>query len=306
MNFRIVAVGSNWLLANELVEAVKLILGEEVCVEPCLAESVDQDTPGDLFVCNATPLNHLMKVKPFERILVLNLSPTSQFFVRIALIPRGQRVYIFNNRLEYTGRLAACCRKFGLEDFDYIPIAYDEMPENEVVSRIQNARYIIGVDELVGEKVLLSERYRQYVQPDAVIIGAKRVASVQSACALVQWVAMQLHEEIAGRVSRIAGSLQGTKGNAAAEKDSNATIAIAEEVNKLLEQSAKSGETIRRAIMHSVTNQIVPNPFRADEQEAKPIEELEGRGPVEVLYKTIDNINSLNEELLSIRDKLPR
>ena len=305
MNFQIVAVGSNRLLANELVEAIKLILGEDICIEPCVAISVDKDTPGDLFVCNPTPLNHLMKVKPIDRILVLNLSPTSQFFVRVALIPRGQRVYIFNNKMEFTARLAACCRQFGLDEIDYIPIAYEEMPEDEVIRLIQEARYIIGVDALVGLEVLLSERFRQYVHPDALIIGAKRVASVQSACALVQWVATQIYEDIARRVSQITLQSYKPQDTSDAKECWHNPQAIAEEINQLIEKNAKSAETIRRAIMHSVTSQIIPNSLGSDETAPEAAGREGRKGPVETLYKTIDDMNSLSKELLSIRHKLP-
>lgn len=304
MNFRIVAVGSNRLLANELVEAIKLILGEDICVEPYLASAVDKDTPGDLFVCNPTPLNHLLKVKPIERILVLNVSPTSQFFVRVALIPHGKHVHIFNNKLEFTSRLAAWCRQFGLDQIDYIPIAYEEMPEDEVIRLLREARYIIGVDALVGPEVLLSERYRQYVHPEALIIGAKRVASVQSACALVQWVATQMYEEISRRVSQI--SLQAYQENGASEAKGSwpNPLVIAEEINHLIEKNAKSAETIRRAIMHSVTSQIIPNSSGTEDLALKSIDNERNKGFVEILYKTIDDMNSLSKELLSIRDKL--
>lgn len=305
VNFRIVAVGSNRLLSLELVEAIKLILGEDICVEPCLATSVDEDTPGDLFVCNPTPLNHLMKVKPIDRILVLNLSPTSQFFVRVALIPRGQCVHIFNNKMEYTARLAACCRQFGLDEIDYIPIAYEEMPEDEVIRLIQEARYIIGVDTLVGPEVLLSGRFKQYVHPETLIIGAKRVASVQSACALVQWVATQIHEEIARGVSQITLQLFKSKGTSEAENGCHNPGAIAEEINRLIEKNAKSAETIRRAIMHSVTSQIIPNSLGSDTPASGAAGIGQRKGPVETLYKTIDDMNSLSKELLSIRDTLP-
>ena len=299
------AVGSNRLLSNELVEAVKLILGEDVHVEPCLADSVDENTPGDLFVCNPTPLNHLMKVKPMDRILVLNLSPTSQFFVRIALIPRGEKVYIFNNKLEYTQRLAACCRKFGLDELDYIPIAYDEMPTMEVACLLQAAKYIIGVDKLVGTEVLLSDRFRHHIRPDTVIIGAKRVASIQSACALVQWVAMQAHEEIVERIRKIKADLYETTYTAGAGGCQHHFIAIADEIDQLMEQSSKSTETIRKAIMHSVTNQIVPSSFRAGEPVAEPAVHAQEDSPVGILYKTIGNIDALSEELQTIRGRLP-
>lgn len=303
---RIVAAGSNQLLAEEMLEATKLILGSDVNIQAVLTSKIAGSSSGDLFICGPTQINALMQAVPVEKIIVLNLKPISQFFVQIARIPAGEDVYIFNNKLEYTKVLADYCSNLGVSGINFIPLAYEEMPEQEVCGKLRQANFIIGVDKLVGPSVLLSSRYRDCVKPGAVIVGAKRVASIQSACALIQWVAVHFQKDISERVAKITDDLQSTVEEAGVGEYEKDFAVISGELAQLVNESARSTEAIRKAVIQSVVSQIAPGLAMPDERQMAQPSEANGEAghTVTQIFKTLKDISSLSDELLGVTKKL--
>ena len=79
----------------------------------------------------------------------MELQPDSTFFFAISRIPAGSDVYIFNNHIAYPKELAAYCRTLGMDQVNYIPLAFEELPKEELLRILSNAPYIIGVDRFV-------------------------------------------------------------------------------------------------------------------------------------------------------------
>lgn len=255
-DFKIIAVGSNEVLAKEIADAVTLILGERILIDTCLAENLKTDLAGDLFVCNRSQVNTLLKIIPVDKIIILNLTPTTQFFVDMAKIPEGETVHVFNNRLPYALQLIDLCTEMHIKHVQFIPIAYEEMEESQITSLLGEARYIVGVDKLLGEEVLFSDKYKDCLRTDITVIGAKRVAAIQSACALVKWVFLRMQKDISSRVWFLTENLNKTMQTPGIANHEEKLNEMADELKELASESGKIAETMQNTILQSIMAQF--------------------------------------------------
>ena len=96
---------------------------------------------------------------------------------------------VFNNRLPYTKLLIEECHELGINQLNFLPVAYEDMAFAEVTARLQKSGFIIGIECLTGKKMLLSDRFSPYLRTDVKIISGNRVASVKSSGKLIAGIA---------------------------------------------------------------------------------------------------------------------
>ncbi|NMC32654.1 MAG: hypothetical protein GYA36_09385 [Veillonellaceae bacterium] len=257
MGLRIVAAGSNMLIAEEVSNAVRVIVGDVAEITAVTTASLTDDQLGDIFVCAVTQREPLSRVVPLDKMVVLDLRPTSQFFMRVSRIPAGETVYIFNSNINYARLLKQSCDALRIRAVEFVPIAYEDMPGEEVITKLRQARYIIGVGKLVEKEALLSDRYRQYLRPDVTIIGNTRVATMQSAFLLIQRVTEYFHTTASKQIAVLAAEMKEL--SESAQTDSERYADIATEIEKLISESDNSILTLRDTIMKSFAAQIDPN-----------------------------------------------
>ena len=301
MKLKIAVAGSNQRNAEEVLDAMRLILGNIVCGASlvCTQEITDPLT-ADLFVCATTQADALALRVPQDRRIVLDLQPTSQFYVEVARIPAGARVVIFNSNSRYPQRLTESCRRLGIDHLQYEILAYEEMETAEIKKMLQRADYIIGIDRQVNEDVLLSAAYCAYLRPDVHIIGIRRVASMQSACMLIQWVASFLHQSVAAQVSGITSRLRSTVIHGNAGSGSHDLAGVANELDLLLKESNRSVLTMHDAVMKSFANQIAPHLTVIDPERLVPARESNGQEARQEIVQTLENINALSEKCFQL------
>lgn len=186
---KLVAVGSSELIAGEIKEIIESFLGQSFPIATQTTNAVKSAEPDVFYICATTQKAALEAVIPPEQLFVFDLHPTTMFFLSIAKIPAGEEVVVFNNLLPYTELLAQECRELGIRHLRFCPVIYDEMREDEIRKRLAAARYIIGVDRMTGDEVLLSETYRPYLREDVKIIAGQRAASVPSENLLLAGIA---------------------------------------------------------------------------------------------------------------------
>lgn len=291
VGLRIVAVGSNELIAEEVLNAVKVIIGDIAHITLATTASVQDDCGGDFFVCAVTQREPLSKVIPLEKLIVLDLRPTSEFFVQVSRIPSGETVYIFNSNIHYAQLLKKSCEAVNIRDVHFVPIAYEDMPSEEVTGKLRQAKYIIGVGKLVGKEVLLSEKYKTYLRSDVVIIGNTRVATMQSACLLMQRVTEYFHLMASKQIAGLVADLKST-GPSSANKNDEDFILIATEIEKLISDSNNAILSLRDNIIKSFAAQISWNIVMKNEEcSTKNFSEPDGE-----IFKALENLNLLNKE----------
>lgn len=186
---KLVAVGSSELIAGEIKEIIESFLGRSFPIAAQSTKAVQSADPDTFYICATTQKAALSAVLPPNQLFVFDLHPTTMFFLSIARIPAGEEVVVFNNLFPYTEVLAQECRELGIRHLRFCPIAYDEMEESDIRKRLAAARYIIGVDRMTGDEVLLSETYRPYLREDVKIIAGQRAASVASENLLLAGIA---------------------------------------------------------------------------------------------------------------------
>ncbi|SDF59247.1 methyl-accepting chemotaxis protein [Sporolituus thermophilus] len=203
---RIATVGSSQLVADELLEAARHFIpgleGRAYAIKALTDHQV-----ADLFICLPTRVDEAAQKIPRDKIVALELVPDAAFFVQVAQIPHGETVTVFNNNTAQAAKIAKYCQDIGINQvtFQYAP--YDELSESELAMLLQDARYIIGAEKIVGTGSVLLSRYRHYLPPDVKIIGARRVATADSVCAVIRWLTLFAHRQLATEVAAISNQL---------------------------------------------------------------------------------------------------
>lgn len=180
-NLSLVAVGSNSLVAAELHHILSSMLRLQLPIQEAITTEIASNDSESFYICANTQGPILAKIVPASHLFVFDLQPTTKFFLDIAQIPAGEKVLVFNNRTEYTQLLIKQCRELGINKLNFEPAAYEELPVAELQKKLNEARYIIGVDAFTGSAVLQSKKYKAWLRPDVKIISGQRTASVASA-----------------------------------------------------------------------------------------------------------------------------
>lgn len=183
MSFKIYAVGSNAILTNEIKDCMDELLGHAIEVIPCEAANVEKHCDGNLYVCNQSQYRAVSRYIQPAHIALLNLTPTTSFYVSVRAIPAGSDVYVFNNHVSYCHTMIELCRQFGLTDYNYIPLGYEETPAAELDAALSCADYIIGITRILN--VLQEEPYQHLLKKDVHLIGAVRVSSVATTAGIL-------------------------------------------------------------------------------------------------------------------------
>lgn len=234
------AVGSSPLIADEIKSVAQSFIGEEIFIDTATTGNVKTAEENTFYICAKSQENFLRTKLPTENIFIFDLHPTTKFFLDIAKIPAGSEVYVFNNLLPYTKLLAEECQALGVDKVNFHSVAYDEMSAEEVCAALSKARYIIGVDCLVGEQMLFSEIYRDCLRSDVKIIAGKRAASIPSASKLLAGVAEFYYNSLLEEKNSLAND-------------------DPEQIKSLLNKICQTIKILRRAVNHVVTGQVVIN-----------------------------------------------
>ena len=260
MKLNIYAVGSNSFLAEEIRNAAQLILGPQIPLMTCISSEIINCLDGLLYICNQSQFQKIKSVVPREKIVVLDLMPTSQFYVKVAAIPAGSDVYVFNNKSSYIGTLIDSCRSMGITSVNFIPLPYSELAREEVFAMLKKARYIIGVDYLLNENVLLSPPYSECLHYNTQCIGARRVGSVSSACEIVTKVNRYLYQGISSKLTHIFEMMD--------QVENTGSLFELYKTLSFIYDGLKNNHDQSSSIEKSAINQIVPHNFfsKADER----------------------------------------
>lgn len=183
--------------AQEVHDAVVRVLGENAVGHVCLATELPRNLDHvDLVVCVATMKKKVAERVPHEKIVGIDLVPTTDFFSRIARIPSGETAYLFSDSINYANWLIMRCKENYIQHINMEIIQIAALSEQEVEKKLKGAKYLIGVENTVGKNGVMQRKFGSYIRKDAVIIGALRTASLESACELMQWAVSKDHRQM--------------------------------------------------------------------------------------------------------------
>ena len=204
--FRLVTVGSSQTVADELLSAVQTLLGD-IHGQACDIKQISDHRMADLFVCLPTRVDEAAQKIPRDKIVPLELIPPAQFYVQVAQIPAGETAYIFNNNTAQAEKIAKYCMENGIRHITFDLIPYAEISETEAADKLSRAKYVIGAETIVGPGGVLQNKFRQHISPDSVIIGAKRIATTESVCAIMKQVTLFTHKQLSNEVASVSNLL---------------------------------------------------------------------------------------------------
>lgn len=285
MKLTFAAVGSNFLVAEEIKRAVKSIFYKDINIEAYTLENLAVEMDADLYICATTQVERLCTIVSPEKVVCLELMPSSKFFLSVGRIPQGEKVYIWNNHLRYTQIIEKYCQSLGIRDIIFEPLPYDDLSVETVLAKLKQAKYLIGVDCFIDGDLLGNEQFAQCLQEEVVLIKAQRVAAIHSASLLLWTIAGLMRQTIATKRCQLEGA--GTAIDVAADK--------------LLFYAEQAVELIRDSINKAVCNQISPDaasiqPKGTTNSWVNPVHTC--------LQEKLDGIDELQTVLAQLQEKL--
>ena len=193
---RLIAVGSDALIADEIKAITESFMEGAVEITTMTTAEVRDVESGALYICATTQREALSRIVPGERLFVFDLHPMEDFFTAISKIPEAADIYVFNNHQAYTNLLVRECAARGMGNRQFHAISFQEQPRREVIHMLRKARYIVGVDRMMGSQTLFSEKYRFCLRNDVKIIAGRRAASAASAGRLLTGIAEHYEREM--------------------------------------------------------------------------------------------------------------
>ena len=232
------------IVVEELRAAVHRVLGDTVEISPATTDQVEKHLNADLFVCIAARKGEMPKSIPADKIFGLTMVHLHHFYVAVAMIPKGEKVYVLSNAGQYARKLVEGCIEAGADHLAYDYIITNELSRPDVISRLQEARYIIGVEVTIGKQGALYQEFKDYIRPDAKIIGAGRTISLESACELMQWATSFRH-------ARLLNAM--TANSQALAQQIQAITKIANELSASIEKEVASYNTLSAQMDQGMT-----------------------------------------------------
>lgn len=198
---RVIATAGDQLIADEILEAVKQVLGLNMEGYAYTLNQIPSPDAAELFVCVSSRKGELAKQVPVEKIVGIEMVPYVAFFIELAKLPQGYSVHIFNNSTNYARKLVEYCLEVGIDHLNFQFIPYDEMAESQVGEELRKADVIMGVEPIVGSRGILLQKYKTFLKTNAQIIVAKRVTNISSACELMKWLTLANHKDVSAKIT---------------------------------------------------------------------------------------------------------
>lgn len=284
------ATGSNAIAIEEVYQSITSLVGDVCTVKKCMIKEIKSSDDADLFVCGITQIDFLIQIVPRQKILLAEPRFASEFFIRIARIPVRSDVYVFHSNLVRVNMMIQGLRNLGIKDITFIPIA-EVMTSEEIIEKLKEAKYIIGVNAFLREMLDEGKPYHQYLQEEVKIIGGDRVSSMESACEIVQWVAESFHQRMIRQVSEIK-----TKINQSGRETGENFHHIAHHVDQIANDSQRVIEKLQNVVFKAFSSQI--SPYITLENTEKPAA-INGQ-----IANSLVSIKKLNDELAGIVERI--
>lgn len=207
-SYRLATVGSSKTVAEELLKAALEIVGNQQQGAAYAMQDLTDHSVADVFLCLPTRVKEARQKIPAEKIVVLELVPDTAFYVKVAYVKSSQ-VSVFNNNTVQAEKIVEYCRLHGVDHVEFNLIPYDELAEDEVSRRLQQAEVIIGADSIVGTSGALYKKFAQFLRADAKVIGARRIATDESVANIIRWTTLFQHKQVVDEVALSSAMLSG-------------------------------------------------------------------------------------------------
>ena len=243
-DYRLATVGSSQTVADELLKAALEIVGSQQQGKAYAMKDLADHTVADVFLCLPTRVKEASQKIPPEKIVVLELTPDTAFYVKVAYVNKPD-VFVFNNNTVQAEKIAEYCRLQGVRHVGYHMIPYEELPEEELRQRLQQAEVIIGAETIVGPGGALRQKYSQFLRPGVEVIGARRIATDESVANIIRWTTLFHHKKVVDEVAATSSEIS-TQLDAVAHITDEFSTAIQSVSTSIRQASDKSAAVVAR------------------------------------------------------------
>lgn len=204
-SIKITIIGANPSNIEEIKAVVLASIGGITEFSVATINNYKNFTDADLYVCLINREQEVIQTFGAEKVIALTLVPPTEYFLEISRIPAGSSVTIFNNSTSGVRVLMDYLQRYGLTHINYEIIPYDEWSEQQVISKLVKAKYIIGGIAYVGEGSTLYTQYGKYLSPDVKVLSSPpRIATSYSISRLCHVASSRYHKRITGELKRLA------------------------------------------------------------------------------------------------------
>jgi len=250
MTMKLAVIGVNETNIEEVKSIVVATVGSTAIIEPATVNDYKQIRDADLYICLVNRQQEVANAFGENKVVGLELLPSTEYFLDISRIPAGETVIMFNNSTAGTVVLMNYLKQFNLNHVYYQVVPYDEWSQQDVARALSVAKYITGGIAYVGEGKALYTRFANCLATDVrVIVSPPRIATSASVSQLSQIYSTIVHNKSIERLSEISRHLQqktaeiANLANNVAEamaKSITETTIIATEINTQLQQQAEA------------------------------------------------------------------
>lgn len=171
MALKLLVIGSNESTIHELEKVVIHSVGAMVEIERAtFAEYATRSA--DMVVCFSSREKEFKDKLGENKVVGLEMRAPTIFFVKVARIPAGERVVVFNNSKGGAETILKSLIENQLEHVQYDIVAGEEMSESIVRQKISAANFIIGPDAYVAKGKLLYTKYADSLKPGVTVIDS--------------------------------------------------------------------------------------------------------------------------------------
>ena len=244
----ICAVGGTQGIADELATVARSVLGSRVDVEAAVQRAVanGEAKEFDIYITMPTRVSELAGSVSSNKIIGFELVPEPSFYVGVAKVPPGEKVYVFHNNRRGGETIVDGCKRNGIDHVGFDSIPFQEITVNEVETLLQQAKYIIGTDTYLGPDGDLKKKFASKLNPDAVIQPAKRTTTLESAISIMSMIVNIEHEKNNQRMNDSITQI------AAATQEMNASqeelAATMQEVSQLSVQASSDVQNVHQIL----------------------------------------------------------
>lgn len=243
-NMKISTIGSSLPVAIELYQVIEIFFNDQV--EICnkydirqLSEQLPKHLPEDLFIVLPTRVEQACKYVPREKVMGIELVPESQLYVDMAKIPEGKTVAIFNNNTAQGNQIVTYLQSYGLNQFKYMVIPFDELTDFEVMEKVGQAEVIIGPKGFVGPNEVLFKLYRDALRPECKIISFNRTIKPQAIMDIMERITLFNYQLMAKEAQETSNDLHGKM---------QEVMAASESITRSMKLTEKSIENTKQMI----------------------------------------------------------
>jgi len=165
MAIKLVVVGANESSALELENVIVNTLGDLVETQRYTLDDYGK-FPADMYVCFSSREQEFINRHGSEKVCSIEMRAPASFFIKIAGIPPGENVIIFNNNKGGADVILKYINAYQINHVTFEIVALEGNAEDTIKQKLSQAKYVIGNEGYVSQGMVLYTKYGNVLRSD--------------------------------------------------------------------------------------------------------------------------------------------